>query len=122
MRVDMVGAKRVCARQLEVVGDLAEDTVGKHEGAYSLSMTDLDDATYSTRNKTDLVQRKTELYLIVRMMDPEKREYVVTNDMVIQPELYRSIICEMSDTQEEDLLPAFTACTLRPVLMVPKCP
>jgi hypothetical protein len=84
----------------------------KAKGAYPLTMTDLDDVTYPTRSKTDLVQRERELYLVLRMMDIEKREYVMTTDMAIQPELYRSTICEMSDTQEEDLLPAFTSCTL----------
>jgi hypothetical protein len=37
-------------------------------------MTDLDDVTYPTRSKTDLVQRERELYLVLRMMDIEKRE------------------------------------------------
>jgi hypothetical protein len=32
--------------------------------------------------------------------------------MVIQPEVYRSTICEMSDSQPEDVIPAFAACTL----------
>ena len=105
-------AKRVCARQPEAGGELAVDAVEKAKGAYPLIMTDLDDATYPTRSKTDLVQRERELYLVLRMMDVEKREYVMTTDMAIQPELYRSTICEMSDTLEEDLLPAFTACTL----------
>ena len=105
-------AKRVCARQLDAGGELAVDAVEKAKGAYPLTMTDLDDVTYPTRSKTDLVQRERELYLVLRMMDIEKREYVMTTDMAIQPELYRSTMCEMSDTQEEDLLPAFTSCTL----------
>ena len=71
--------------------------VEKAKGAYPLTMTDLDDVTYPTRSKTDLVQRERELYLVLRMMDIEKREYVMTTDMAIQPELYRSTICEMSD-------------------------
>ena len=62
--------------------------------------------------KTDLVQRDRELYLILRMMDVAKREYVMTSDMVIQPEVYRSTICEMSDSQPEDIHHAFTACSL----------
>jgi hypothetical protein len=72
----------------------------------------LDEVTYPTRNKTDLVQRERELYLILRMMDVVKREYVMTIDMVIQPEGYMSTICEMSDSQPEDVIPAFTSCTL----------
>jgi hypothetical protein len=75
-------------------------------------MTDFDGITYPTRNKTDLVQRERELYLILQMMDVAKREYAMTTDMVIQPEVYRSTICEMSDSQTEDVIPAFAACTL----------
>jgi hypothetical protein len=46
------------------------------------------------------------------MMDVAKREYVLTTDMVIQPEVYRSTICEMSDSQPEDVIPVFTSCSL----------
>jgi hypothetical protein len=69
-------------------------------------MTDLDEVTYPTRNKTALVQRETELFLLLRTMDVDKREYV---DMVIQPEVYRSTLCEMSDSQPEDVHHAFAA-------------
>jgi hypothetical protein len=74
-------------------------------------MTDLDEVTYPTRNKTDL-KRERELFLILRMMDLARREYVMTTDMVIQPESYRSTLCEMSGSQLEDVLAAFTACSL----------
>lgn len=107
-----VSAKRVCVRQLDSGGELAGVVVEKAKGAYPLTMTDLDDVTYPTRNKTDLVQRERELYLILRMMDVAKREYVMTTDMVIQPEVYRSVICEMSDSQPEDVIPAFISCSL----------
>jgi hypothetical protein len=99
-------------RQLETGGELAGVAVEKFKGAYPLMLTDLDEITYPTRNKTDLVQRERELYLILRMMDIAKREYVMTTDMVIQPEMYRSTIYEMSDSQPEDVIPAFTACSL----------
>ena len=105
-------AKRVCVRQLDTGGELAGVAVEKVKGAYPLMMTDLDEVTYPTRNKTDLVQRERELYLILRMMDVAKHEYVMTTDMVIQPEVYRSTICEMSDSQPEDVIPAFAACSL----------
>ena len=39
------------------------------------------------------------------MMDAAKREYVMTADMVIQPEVYRCTICEMCDSQPEDVIP-----------------
>ena len=92
-------AKRVCARQPDAGGELAVDAVEKVgatlysiivKGAYPLTMTDLDDVTYPTRSKTGLVQRERELYLVLRMMDIEKREYVMTTDMAI----YRSTIDE----------------------------
>ena len=75
-------------------------------------MTDLDEVTYPTRNKTDLVQRERELYLLLRMMDIAKRDYVMTTDMVIQPEVFRSTLREMSDSQPEDVHTAFTSCSL----------
>jgi hypothetical protein len=106
-------AKRVCVRQPEEGGELAgAAVVEKVKGAYPLMMTDLDEVTYPTRNKTDLVQRERELFLLLRMMDVDKREYVMTTDMVIQPEVYRSTLCEMSDSQPEDVHPAFAACSL----------
>jgi hypothetical protein len=84
-------AKRVCVRQLDSGGELAGIAVEKAKGAYPLTMTDLDDAIYPTRNKTDLVQRERELYLILRMMDVAKSGCMtMTTDMVIQPEVYRS--------------------------------
>jgi hypothetical protein len=39
------------------------------------------------------------------MMVVAKWEYDVTTYMVIQPEVYRSTICEMSDSQPEDVIP-----------------
>ena len=57
-------AKRVCVRQLDSGGELAGVAVEKTKGAYPLTTTDLDYATYPTRNKTDLVQRERKLYLI----------------------------------------------------------
>jgi hypothetical protein len=105
-------AKRVCVRQLETGGELAGVTGEKAKGAYPLVMTDLDEVTYPTRNKTDLVKRERELFLILRMMDVAKREYVMTTDMVIQPEVYRSTLCEMSVSQPEEVHPAFAACSL----------
>lgn len=77
------GVKRVCVRQPVVGGELAVGAVEKIKGAYTLVMTDLDEITYPTRNKTDLVQCEWELYLILRMMDVARREYVMTTDMVI---------------------------------------
>lgn len=112
--VDILGgsAKRACARQLEAGGELAGGAVEKVKGAYTSIMTDLDEATYPTRNKTDLVQRERDLFLILRMMDLDKREYAMTTDMVIQPELYRCTLCEMCDMQPEDVIPTFVSCVL----------
>ena len=36
----------------------------------------------------------------------------MTTDMVIKPEVYRSTICEMSDSLPEDVIPVFTSCSL----------
>jgi hypothetical protein len=105
-------AKHVCVRQLDTGAELAGFTGEKAKGAYPLVMTDLDEVTYPTRNKTDLVKRERELFLMLRMMEVVKREYVMTTDMVIQAEVYRSPLCEMSVSQPEEVHPAFAACSL----------
>ena len=111
---DILGgsAKRARVRQPETGGELAGEVIEKVKGAYPIMMTDLDEGTYHTRTKADLVQRERELFLILRMLDTAKREYVITTDMVLQPEVYMSTLSEMSDSQPEDVHPAFTACSL----------
>jgi hypothetical protein len=45
-------------------------------------------------------------------MDPEKWEYSISTDLVLQPEAYRRMVCEQGDTQTDVQHLAFTACGL----------
>ena len=45
-------------------------------------------------------------------MDIGKLIYSISTDLVLQPEAYRSMVCEQGDTQSDDQHPAFTACGL----------
>lgn len=65
-----------------------------------------------TRNKTDIQQREKDLHFVFRTVDVPKWDYSISTDLVLQPEEYRSMICEQADTQTEDQHPAFTACGL----------
>jgi hypothetical protein len=47
-----------------------------------------------TRTKTDLALREKELNFRYRAMDFEKQEFGITSDCTIQPESYRSMLCE----------------------------
>ena len=67
---------------------------------------------HPTRNKTDIAQRERDLYFVFRAMDPEELEYSISTDLVLQPELYRSIVCEQGDTQSDDRHNVFMSCGL----------
>ena len=101
------GGKR--PRQLEIGGELGEDTTEKPKGT-STYLLDLDGVKHFTRNKTDISQRERDLHFIFRAMDTRKWDYCVSTDFVLQTELYRSMVCEQSDTQPEDRHIAFQSC------------
>jgi hypothetical protein len=45
-------------------------------------------------------------------MDTGKWYSSISTDLVLQPEAYRSMVCEQADTHSDDQHPAFTACGL----------
>ena len=112
--IDLIGEaelKRQCLRQPVSGGELLEDTGEKLKGT-STYLLDLDGVKHPTRNKTDIAQRERDLYFVFRAMDPEKLEYSISTDLVLQPELYRSMVCEQGDTQSNDRYNAFISCGL----------
>ena len=78
----------------------------------STYLLDLEGVRRPSRNKTDIPQREKDTYFVFRAMDTEKLDYSISTDLVLQPEAYRSMICEQGDTQTDDQHPAFTACGL----------
>lgn len=67
---------------------------------------------HPTRTKTDIPQREKDLNFIFRAMDVLKWDYSISMDCVIQPEQYRSMLCEQGDTQTDDRHEAFMSCGL----------
>jgi hypothetical protein len=65
-----------------------------------------------TRNKTDTAQREEDLGFIFRAMDKTKMEYSVSTDLLLQAEVYRSMLCEQGDTRAENRHSAFISCGL----------
>jgi hypothetical protein len=65
-----------------------------------------------TRNKTDIAQREEDLGFIFRAMDKTKMEYSVSTDLLLQAEVYRSMLCEQVDTRAENRHSAFISCGL----------
>ena len=108
---DSIPAKRACLRQLDIGGELADDVEDKPKGT-STYLLDLEGVRRATRNKTDIPQREKDTHFVFRAMDPEKWEYSISTDLVLQPEAYRRMVCEQGDTQTDDQHPAFTACGL----------
>ena len=104
-------SKRQCVRPLGAVGEQAEDTGEKLKGT-SIVFMDLENVRRYTRTKTDLALREKELNFCYRAMDVEKQEFGITSDCTIQPESYRSMLCEQGDTQTEERHKAFAACGL----------
>lgn len=104
-------AKRPCLRPLVEGGEQEDDTGEKLRGM-STYLLDLDGVKHSTRNKTVNPQRERDLYLVFRTMDREKWEYAVSTDLILQPENYRSMICEQRDTQSGERHSAFISCSL----------
>ena len=108
---DNVPAKRVCLRPLDSGGELAEEGEDKLKGT-STYLLDLEGVKRATRNKTDIPQRERDTHFVFRAMDTGKLDYSISTDLVLQPEAYRSMVCEQGDTQTDDQHPAFTACGL----------
>ena len=108
---DTTPAKRVCIRPLDTGGEQAEDPGDKPKGTFTYLL-DLEGVKRTTRNKNDIPQREKDLHFVFRAMDSGKWDYSISTDLVLQPEAYRSMVCEQADTQTEDQHPAFTACGL----------
>ena len=105
------GIKRACIRQLETGGELVEDAGEKLKGTFTYLL-DLDGVKHMTRNKTEIPQRERDLYFLFRAMDNRRWDYSISTDLVLQTELYRSMVCEQGDTQSEDRHMAFESCGL----------
>jgi hypothetical protein len=110
--------KRQCVRQLEELGELAEEAGSRPKGM-SNYLLDLAGKKMFTTNKTDiaqreedLAQREEDLGVIFRAMDKTKMEYSVSTDFLLQAEVYRSMLCEQGDTRAENRHGAFISCGL----------
>jgi hypothetical protein len=103
--------KRQCIRQLEELGELAEETGSRPKGM-SNYLLDLAGNKLFTRNKADIPQREEDLGLIFRAMCRIRMEFGVSTDLILQVELYRSMLCEQGDTRAEDRHSAFVSCGL----------
>jgi hypothetical protein len=103
--------KRQCVRQLEELGELAEEAGSRPKGM-SNYLLDLAGKKMFTRYKTDIAQREEDLGFIFRAMDKTKMDYSVSTDLLLQVEVYRSMLCEQGDTRAEDRHSAFISCGL----------
>jgi hypothetical protein len=98
--------KKQCVRQLEDGGEHSDD-----KGMLKFIL-DLDGVRHSTRNKTDLAAREKDLGLCFRSMDPDRWEFAMGADCLLQPEDYRCMILEQGRTRSDLRHPAFTSCGL----------
>ena len=103
--------KRQCIRPLVEVGELTDDTGGRLKGTSSYIL-DLNGVKHLTRNKSDIAQREKDLHMVFRAMDAEKMDYSITADFVLQPEVYRAMLCEQGDSQADNRHLAFISCGL----------
>ena len=103
--------KRQCIRPLVEVGEPTDDTGGRLKGTSSYIL-DLNGVKHLTRNKTDIAQREKDLRMVFRAMDAEKMDYSITTDFVLQPEVYRDMLCEQGDSQANNRHLAFISCGL----------
>jgi hypothetical protein len=90
--------KRQCVRQPEELGELADEAGSRPKGM-SNYLLDLDGNKLYTRNKTDIAQREEDLGFLFRAMDKPTMDYSVSTDLVLQVEVYRSMLCEQGDTR-----------------------
>jgi hypothetical protein len=91
--------------------ELAEEAGSRPKGM-SNYLLDLAGKKMVTRNKTDIAQREEDLGFIFRAMDKTKMDYSVSTDLLLQVEVYRSMLCERGDTRAEDRHSAFISCGL----------
>jgi hypothetical protein len=77
----------------------------------STCILDLEEVKRPARSKSDIPQREKDLHFVFRAMDVDKWDYSISTDLVLQPEAYRSMVCELATLQIEDQYPAFTACS-----------
>jgi hypothetical protein len=103
--------KRQCVRQQEVLGELTDEAGGRPKGM-SIYLLDLNGKKLYTRNKSDIAQREEDLGFVFRAMDITKMDYSITTDLVLQAEVYRSMLCEQGDTRAEERHEAFISCGL----------
>jgi hypothetical protein len=103
--------KRQCVRQPEELGELAEEAGSRPKGM-SNYLLDLDGKKLYTRYKTDIAQREEDLGFLFRAMDKTKMDYSVSTDLMLQVEVYRSMLCEQGDTRADDRHAAFISCGL----------
>jgi hypothetical protein len=103
--------KRQCIRQPEEVGELTDEAGSRPKGM-SIYLLDLAGRKLFTRNKTDLAQWEEDLGFIFRTMDKTKMDYSVSTDLILQVEVYRSMVCEQGDTRADDRHTTFIACGL----------
>ena len=99
--------KRLCTRQPELGGELADSDKGTLR-----FILDLDGGRHYTRNKTELAVREKELCFIFRAMDKDRWEYAMGTDFNLQTEDYRCMIIEQGKTRAEHRNPAFGTCGL----------
>ena len=104
-------AKRPCIRQPVDMGEQAEDSGERAKGTSNV-IVDLDGGKHATRTKADISQREKELYYVFRATDPQKQDHCISPDVTLQPEEYRSMICEQYETQSGHRHEAFAACSL----------
>ena len=100
-------AKRQCLRQLVEGGELAAAMEDKGMLKYIL---DLEGVRHATRVKTDIPQREKDLSFCFRAMDPERWEYAMGTDFTLQPEEYRRMLVEQSQTRSSSRNESFNSC------------
>ena len=99
-------SKKQCVRQLEDGGEHSDE-----KGMLKFIL-DLDGMRHPTRNKTDLATREKDLGLCFRSMDPDRWEFAMGADCLLQPEDYRCMVLEQGRTRSDLRHPAFTSCGL----------
>ena len=77
-----------------------------------LYLLDLNGKKLYTRNKSDTFQREKDLGFVFRAMDDTEMDYNITTDLVLQVEVYRSMLWEQGDTKAEERHEAFFSCSL----------
>jgi hypothetical protein len=106
--MNVMSARKQCTRAIEKGGELAE-AKGMLAMKYIL---DLDGVRHGTRNKADLAVREKDLGLFSRALDPERWEFAMGVDFLLQSEEYRCMLLEQGPTRSDLRHPALTFCGL----------